>query len=293
MENSEFKIAANRHQAKYRQRNISSEYNVQETKLTNKDALDGKNFYDGFSIFNAAKKRHPALCSIYSEMLNSEHIAYDLFVPLRHNLTFCKNVLNDFMGGCIKSVDKTSVIDSNENIKIEFIYPYDINILNNPTINVYIEYTHKDNTKGIIGIEVKYAQFGLHIVDSKKVDNNNKQDVVYYHIAKESNIYKTTSLSKLKGVVYRQIWKYQMLTESMMLKYNEEFKHASLILLYPKDNEHFKQTGAEYAETLLTNDNKFKTLTYEEFLISCNRHCPNTELENWIDYLQERYIVKN
>ena len=51
MTNSEFKKAARLHQVKYRQDNISPDYNTYETWMPDDAGKSGKNFYTGFSIF--------------------------------------------------------------------------------------------------------------------------------------------------------------------------------------------------------------------------------------------------
>ena len=293
MEYLDFKEAASRHQVKYRVRNIGCDYNQKDTWLTDKDSMLGKNFYNGFSIFNMVKKKHPISSSIYFDMLCSDHILYDLFVPFRHELIFLKHILNEYMGDCIKSIDRNSLLDMKENIKIQYAAPNNnLNPISNH-FNVYIEYTHKDNTKGVISIDVKYIQNENKVdIDPSKVVTNNKQDTLLYKITKESDIYKTETLSELKGETYRQLWKNQLLVESMRLNYNNKFNHSTLFLIYPEDNSHFKKTSDDYTELLISNDTKFKAITFEDFIIKCNRYCPNTDSENWIEYLEKRYLIK-
>ena len=160
MNNTEFKKAAKRHQINYREQNISTDYKTYETWLTDEFGKEGKNFYNKLSVFSVVQQRYPNFyIDLYSDMLRSEHIPFNLFVPFRHNLEFCKNVFNEFLGGCIKSINSRSIIDGGENIKIEFAPSPKENYLNDGTsFDTYIEYNHKDGTKGIIGVEVKYTE---------------------------------------------------------------------------------------------------------------------------------------
>ena len=89
--------------------------------LTNDLGREGKNFYDGFSIFDVVKHRYPNFyIDLYCDTLRSEHIPFNFFVPFRQDLNFCKNVFNRLLNGCIKAIESTCIIDNKENIKIEF-----------------------------------------------------------------------------------------------------------------------------------------------------------------------------
>lgn len=141
MTNAEFKQAAKRHQVSWREKNIGTDYNTYVTWLTDKDGSEGKNFFDGFGIFQAVKERYPKFyIDLYSDTLRSEHIPFNLFVPFRQNLIYCKNVFNEILDGCIKSIDKQAFVGAGENIKIEFAPSPKENYLNDRTsFDTYID----------------------------------------------------------------------------------------------------------------------------------------------------------
>jgi len=65
-------------------------YNKFGNYLTQEDGENGKNFYDGFGIFDAVKKyRKKYNKPLYSNMLRSEHIPFNLFIPFRQDPAFC------------------------------------------------------------------------------------------------------------------------------------------------------------------------------------------------------------
>jgi len=296
MTNSEFKKAAKRHQVNYREQNISSDYNTYVTWLTDDAGKSGKNFFDGFSVFNEVQQRYPKFyVDLYSDTLRSEHIPFNLFVPFRHDLNFCKNVFNEFLGGCIKSVDRQSILDNADNIKIEFAPSPKENYLNDRTsFDTYIEYTHQDDTKGIIGIEVKYTEkeYKLEAGSTQEKTINDKSSK-YYSVSKDCGLYEESSIDILLTDIYRQVWRNQLLAESIRLVHNDKIKHSSSLTFYPEGNEHFTETSEKYIAMLLDKDNKFVPVTYEKFLSACYKHCPNNDFKNWIDYLTKRYIVQN
>jgi hypothetical protein len=296
MTNSEFKKAAKRHQLNYREKNISSDYNTYLTWLTDDAGKSGKNFFDGFSIFHEVQQRYPKFyVDLYSDMLRSEHIPFNLFVPFRHNLTFCKNVFNEFLDGCIKSVDKQSIIYDGNNIKIEFAPSPKEDYLNDRTsFDTYIEYTHQDDTKGIICIEVKYTEKEYPLkAGSKQEKTINNKSSKYYSVSKDCGLYEENSMAILLTDVFRQVWRNQLLAESIRLVYKDKIKHSSSLTFYPQDNEHFTETSEKYITMLINKDNKFVPVTYEKFLSACYKHCPNNDFKTWIDYLTKRYIVQN
>jgi len=296
MTNSDFKKAAKRHQVNYREQNIGSDYNTYVTWLTDDAGKSGKNFFDGFSIFKEVQQRYPKFyIDLYSDMLRSEHIPFNLFVPFRQDLTFCKNVFNEFLGGCIKSVDKQSIIDKSDNIKIEFAPSPKENYLNDRTsFDTYIQYTHQDDMKGIIGIEVKYTEkeYKLESGSTQEKAINDKSSK-YYSVSKDCGLFDTSSMDILLTDVFRQIWRNQLLAESIRFVHKDKIKHSSSLTFYPEGNEHFTETSEKYVAMLLDKDNKFIPVTYEKFLSACYKHCPNNDFKTWIDYLTKRYIVQN
>jgi hypothetical protein len=296
MTKSEFKKVAKQHQVNYREKNISSDYNTYLTWLTDDAGKSGKNFFDGFSIFHEVQQRYPKFyVDLYSDMLRSEHIPFNLFIPFRHDLTFCKNVFNEFLGGCIKSVDKQSIIYDGNNIKIEFAPSPKEDYLNDRTsFDTYIEYTHQDDTKGIICIEVKYTEkeYPLKAGSTQEKTINDKSSK-YYSVSKDCGLYEESSMEILLTDIFRQVWRNQLLAESIRLVHKDKIKHSSSLTFYPQDNEHFTETSEKYIAMLINKDNKFVPVTYEKFLSACYKHCPNNDFKTWIDYLTKRYIVQN
>jgi len=67
--------------------------------------------------------------------------------------------------------------------------------------------------------------------------------------------------------------------------------------LYPKDNNHFTDVFGKYEDLLTPSGKKtFKYITYEELFSLMHECLSKTKiplLNEWIDYLQTRYIVTN
>ena len=294
MEHAQFLKEAARHQTEFKEKNISKEYKNFDSYpnvkywLTDEDGKEGKIYYKGFDILKAVRGRYPNFYDNRdSNMLRSEHIPFNLFIPFRNNLDFCRQVFNEILDNCIKSIDK---------IKIEYApTPKEDYLDDRTSFDAYIEYTHTDNSRGIIAIEVKYTEKEYPLEKGSKQEKDiNDEKGKYYSITKECGIYKPNVIDKLKTDLFRQIWRNHLLAESILIEDKDKFKHAHSLIFYPKDNEHFTEAGKEYSKVLLDNkNNKFGLVTFENFIEKCRKYCPDNEFENWIDYLQERYIIND
>lgn len=285
-DNTGFLMNARLHQSQYRAFKLNVPYDRYGNYLTKEDASKGMNFYDDFGVFQEVEKRYPNYSRpLYANMLRSEHIGFNLFVPFKADYEFGKNVFIDLLNGKVKSLDK---------IEIEYAPTPAIDYLNDKTsFDTYLEYTHEDGDKGIIGVEVKYTEQGYPLKSGSKQEKDIKDpNSRYYKISKECELYKPNSIDKLITDKFRQIWRNQLLGESIIIRDNDKFKHFTSLTIFPKENKHFIKASQEYVNMLTTNDDRFLPVTYEDFLIACKKHKPSNRFGKWIDYLEERYIIK-
>lgn len=293
---SGFKAAARLHQSKYRAENLKVGCDKYGNYLTMADGESGKNFYNDFGIFDAVENYRGYNKPLYSNMLRSEHIPFNFFIPFRHDTEFCKKVFNEILGGCIKSIDKQASIDGKENIKIEFAPQPKSKYLNDGTsFDTYIEYTHTDNSKGIIGIEVKYTEQEYKLKEGSTEDkaiHNEQSDYFRVMNDKKRNLFRPGNIPKLISDKFRQVWRNHLLGESILIFRPNEFSHFTSITFFPESNQHFIKTSKDYIDLLQTNDNRFVAVTYENFFFALTKHSPDKNYLKWIDYLQERYIIK-
>jgi len=90
---SGFLKRARRHQSEFRAKNLDLSFDTYGNYLTKEDGGKGKNFYEGFEIFEAVRNRYKNYNkSLYSNMLRSEHIPFNFFVPLDKDRDYCKMV---------------------------------------------------------------------------------------------------------------------------------------------------------------------------------------------------------
>jgi hypothetical protein len=274
------------YQSKFRAEILNLPCDTFGNYLTKEDGEIGKNFYEGFGIFEAVRKYRKYNKPLYSNMLRSEHIPFNFFVPFNLNKTFCTDVFNEFFNGSIQTIER---------IEIEFAPKPKEKYLNDATsFDTYIEYSRNDNSKGIIGIEIKYTEkeYGLKS-DSTQEKNILDKTSKYYTVSELSKLYISQAIYKLPSDKFRQVWRNHLLGESILIADSDKFKYFTAVTLFPKGNLHFIKTSKEYIDLLENNDRKFLSLTYESFFAACFKHCPDDNYKKWLDYLKSRYIIKD
>ena len=281
-----FLSRARLHQSKFRAQVLNLPFDSYGNYLTKEDGEIGKNFYPGFGIFEAVRKYRKYNKPLYSNMLRSEHIPFNIFIPFNLNKTYCKNVLNEFFNGSIQTIER---------IEIEYAPKPREKYLNDATsFDTYIEYSRSDNSKGIIGIEVKYTEQEYRLEkDSTQERNIMDKTSKYYKVSELSKLYIPQAIYTLPSDKFRQVWRNHLLGESILIADSDIFKYFTSVTLFPEGNQHFIKTSKEYIDLLENNDHKFLPLTYEAFFAACIKHCPDENYKKWVDYIITRYIVKD
>jgi len=263
MVTSGFKERARRHQIKFREEVLKVGYDGFETILIDSDAQKGLIFFDGFKINEYAQNRYPHFKlkeACFANMLRSEHIPFNFFVPLSKNPKYARAVLNRFMGGVINIITL---------IKIEHAPDPEKTLMDKTSFDVFIEYRHASGRLGIIGIEVKYTEREYKLIKGSKEDREIHQDTSVYNLLTDKiGLYRKEILQELKTDEFRQVWRNQLLGESMTRKNHPDSKYEyfTSIILYPEGNDHFRDLVPKYKSFLTPgHENSFKGITYEEF----------------------------
>jgi hypothetical protein len=286
-----FKERAKWHQIKFREEISGVGYNDYETILTDADAQQGLIFFDGFMINEAAQARYPYFKlnqACFANMLRSEHIPFNFFIPLSKNLEYARAVLNRFMGGVINMIT---------DVRIEYAPDPGKALMDKTSFDVFVEYRHASGGLGILGIEVKYTEREYKLMKDSKEDKEIHQDTSAYNTLTEKiGLYRKEYIDELKSDRYRQVWKNQLLGESMTRKNHPEsrYEHFTSIFLFPEGNDHFRDLIPVYKSFLATgHENSFMGITYEKFIKTARDLTEDSEYLRWLQYLEDRYIVKN
>lgn len=261
--------------------------------LMPKDAERGLNFCDDFrqEIMEKIKIRYPKLTAtrhdgLYANMLRSEHIPWNVFIPMIHDKNATAQVFNDILGS--KEIGEVT------DIRIEWAPDKSQCLNDNTSFDTYIEYLHEGKKCGI-GIEVKYTEEGYPFgsVEYGKVMEDKQS--MYAQVTKSCGWFipeitnhplKETPFCKDE---YRQIWRNHLLGASMIQKHMVEKFHS--ITLYPKGNPHFNDVLPKYEQFLTgVGRSTFGYITIEALIDLIEQFFPKTtEFQNWIMYLRTRY----
>lgn len=285
LKDDNFRSKARLHQSKYRAEVLNVECDEYGNMLKEVDGKKGLNFYSDFNIMNAVYERYGMryIKSLYSNLLRSEHIPFNFFIPLRYDLEYAKNVLNEFVFKAIEEIIE---------INIEYAPEPAENYLKDRTsFDAYIKYKHSDNQIGVLGIEVKYTEQGYPLKkESKEAKDVNNKKSNYWKTTKKSGLFENGVEQKLIQDDFRQIWRNQLLGES--IKQVDKIGHFTSITLYPKGNIHFSKTLPEY-QTFLKEKNSFIEITFEDFIAVLKKYSINSRFNNWIRYLEIRYLISD
>lgn len=284
----EFKAKARKHQFAFREKELNNFYDEKNPQviLTPDAARKGLIFCDTYRDFIHEKVKSFGTTALFSNMLRSEHIPYNIFTPMEEDLSAATALFNEVIGGGISRIDKIHIEFAGQEDRSEY--------LNDGTsFDTFIEYTSIDGNKGGIGIEVKYTENGYRIGDKEKADIE-KPNGLYQQMSEESNYFipNLDITSFIKANHLRQIWRNHILGYSMLRK--GEIKRFHYIHLYPEGNRHFHKYAIPEYKQLLTEKgcNSFIDLTYESLFKLIDSCFKQDEQKEWLEYLKKRYIVE-
>lgn len=219
-------------------------------------------------------------------MLRSEHIPLNVFAPLKQDLNLAKKTFNQLLNGIeIQTIEK---------IEIEYAPSPASEYLNDRTsFDIFVEFITPSNESGFLGIEVKYTEHEYKLKQGSKEDADiHNPDSAYNRISNERKLFMDDSFHQLQTDRLRQIWRNHLLGESMLIQPALNFKHLVSVILYPSGNIHFKEAIPEYQSLLLPEQqSKLQGITFESYFDTLVKHNSSADFEDWIKYLQSRYIL--
>jgi len=282
----EFKRICREHQSRYRFYDLQVWFDRNINVLLDEDGKKGLNFYSGFEIFSSVKKRYPDFRKpLYCNLLRSEHIPFNFFIPLDNDKEFGKKVFNEILGGIIDHITQI-IIEYSPQPKQKYLD-------DNTSFDTYIEYRHIDGSNGILGIEVKYTELSYPLLDKSR-EQVKMYDLtsLYYTMSIRSGIFQQENLTYLRNDDYRQIWRNHLLGESILIVPESKFRHFHSLNFYPEGNIHIKEVILQYQNFLKDEcRDRVQGITYEQFFRICQKHLPNEEFGKWLEYLERRYLT--
>jgi hypothetical protein len=285
-----FKEQARQLQIKYREEVLKVGYAENETILKDEDAENGLNFFDGFKISEYVRNRHPHFKlkqACFANMLRSEHIPFNFFVPLSKNLEFARSVLNRFLGPVINIITE---------IRIEYAPDPAMALMDMTSFDVFIEYRHASGGSGILGIEVIYTEREYRLIrNSKEGRDITDPESIYNKLTRKIGLYRKEIFPELIKDNFRKMWRNQLLGESMTQKNipDSRYEYFTSIILYPEGNDHFREVIPKYESFLIPgHERSFRGITYEEFISAARDFTVEEDFFRWLQYLEDRYLIR-
>ena len=233
--------------------------------------------------------RIPKDFGLMANMLRSEHVPYNIFVPMMTDLVNASRCFSEILPHRdIKTIRK-------------WLIEYAPNTINDKTaFDVYVEYETSKGEKGVIGIEVKYTEEG-YSVGYKEFAMMQDSQSAYSVTTRNSGCFINNDPMQFNNPDFIQLWRNHILGLAMLQQGKaDSFDYFDSLTLYPSGNAHFHSSGnhmgtiAAYEE-LLTDKGKstFHGITYECFFNILRDHYQSARNISWLDYLDTRYINKH
>jgi hypothetical protein len=289
---SNFKNLARSHQTDFLKTVLKCEHvkNL-PCMLSENDARLGKIFYDGFDRFMKVVEERYSFenrKSMYANMLRSEHIPFNFFVPFQLNNK--SHYLADILNRCIPGMRLSEV----NFVEIEWAPPGRGKYLDDHTsFDVYVR--GKNGSKNVgFGIEIKYTELSYPYGGQEKDRMFDPEEKSRYHgVTKASEFYVEGAIPILRKKDLKQIWRNHLLGISMVSHAENDIQEFYSILLYPAQNTYQEKVCGKYSSLLRPDAQRyFVGLTYEEFLKNaCDICADDPSYILWIEYLLKRYLI--
>lgn len=160
------------------------------------------------------------------------------------------------------------------------------------SFDAYIAYRVRDGSLGALGIEVKFTEreYSWGATERARMFDTGSR---YHVVHQAAQLYARDSLQQLRTPRLKQLWRNQLLGESLLQQRALNLSHFTSLLIHPAGNAHFSSAVREYQQLLVARPGRvpFRALTYEVFIEQCRRHATSAQDLSWLDYLTQRYIV--
>ncbi len=273
------------HQSRFRAERLKVPCGRFGNYLTEADARKGLNFFADHGIREAVRERYPSFNrNVYANMLRSEHVPFNFFIPLNADDAFRRKIFSTWLGFELKRVDE---------VRIEYAPMPRGEFLNDRTsFDAYVEYEDEAGLRGLVGIEVKYTELPYPLGKYSKED----RDILdvgspYYRVMAAAGIFREGWGKILLRDEHRQLWRNQLLGESIQQRFRDRYAYATLMVVHPEGNRHVASACEGYTRSLVHPEHTFRTLSYEQFIGDLRTHATSDGFLPWVDYLLDRYIT--
>jgi len=211
---------------------------------------------------------------IWNNLLSSQPLCFNLFGELHFDLDLATKYFKQLFPNRLDSVTAVKFEYSPGRGDTKYIGDHS-------AFDVFVEYT-KDDRKGFIGIEVKYAE-SLNEETKDKANKNFKEQ--YATLTNNCGLFKPDSVDFLRQPPLSQIWRDHLLCIATRQDYDEGF----FVFLFPSKNIHC-QKGVDDYKKYLAFDNDEQNCFYPRYLDDFIKTMTTISTADWTTELKQRYL---
>ena len=283
----EFKARMRLHQSVFRAKRLNAGWKAYGNRLGRSAALAGKNFHSGYpDIFRNVCSRYPLkYVPLYYDMLRSQHIPWNMFAPLQLETDFAVPFVVSLL-----NTANAHVIGIRKILIEHAPKPRERFLADNTSHDVYLELIDRDKRIHGFGIEIKFTE---HSYPYGAGERRAMQDPHsrYNTVNNQAKLYKKDSLPRLGTQRLKQMWRNQLLGETMLRDSDLGLDTFTLVVLQPEGNEYCIESCRRYADCIKDDQkSKFVQITFERFVQEGRRFENSLKIRHWLDYVEERYI---
>lgn len=287
-------------------------YDYYGHRLTNEDGNRGENFLPSLrdDILRAVEERKANKKGVdfhrtSRNMLSSQAMCFNLFVPLNRDRRLAKELLNRFI----------AEIDSAE--EIEYEYTPDNCIFGDQSgkggvdCDVLVHYTTRNVAKGLVVIETKYAETEFSTCGFRKSGHKDpcpvatvvnddysncrytyKKNYAYWKVAEESGLYRKEKLHSHPCPFGGSLWQlWTNLSLAYALAKQKRCLEFRYVVICPKGNIKLSQGNKVFGdfESLLHRPEVFKVIYLEDLGEALKDNSVVQKCDPWVNEFVERY----
>lgn len=210
---------------------------------------------------------HPG--RMVSNLLSSQPMAFNLFVPLERDLGLASKVFAHLLPGRVARVTRIAYEFSPGRGEMRYTDDHS-------AFDVCVWFDTPRGTTGFVGIEVKY-----HENLSEQAGRHRPR---YDDVAATMACFKPTSLPELRHRPLQQIWRDHMLAGAYRAV--DEFEEGVFAYLYPAANQACANAVTAYTSHLTSLE------TFFDWTLEAFTNCVSSYTdESWIDAFVDRYLA--
>lgn len=206
---------------------------------------------------------------IFSNLLSSQPLAFNLFAPLSRDLNLATQVFRELSGGRCHQVTGIEFEHSPGRGDSRFTADHS-------AFDVYVTFTDAQGRPGFVGIEVKYHE-DLAGESAKYRDR-------YDEVAAGMGCFTQAGLGLVRDMPLQQIWRDHLLAGSLLLAGG--FADGFFVFLSPAGNGACTKAVGSYASAL-SNTDTFQHWTLESVMNAVAQH----EGTGWAAQFADRYLA--